>query len=428
MSLIAGLNASIAGLATYGQRVAFESDNISRAGAAGAKEREAFVLDVNAATTVQGYTPGGVSAKVVQYITSVGGMQSSKVDTHMALTGQGFFIVKNLPTDQGTFGYSRVGTFSPDKDGNFKNTSGHYLQGWPTDTNGDVLATTDVITTAGLRTISTSGLSGVPVPTTAIEFRTSLPSNDTLNTAPIPSPPRVVNVNTVDAVGIEHTLVFTWVKTAETPGIDQTWTVTVTCADGSMVDPVYAVGMPVTFDNLGRPQTFNGGATPPDLTMTWNSSAAASVIGIDMGVIGTSSGITANSTVFNGTNLDANGTPAGNFQSVTIDSDTGIVSAKYDNGNVIPFAKIPLAMFANANELVEAMGGFLTPTAESGEYLITTLSQNGAGGLKTQNYENSTIDATEQFTKLVVDQTRYSGNLKSISTIKEMFQAVIQNI
>lgn len=424
--LFSGLNAAVSGLQAYGKRVSLEADNISRSGAVAAKEREAIVFDVNSGSSVQSYAPGGVGTTVSQYITTVGGLVPSKVGTHMALSGQGFFVTKSAPTANGVIGYTRVGTFAPDKNGDFVNTSGQYLQGWPTDANGNVTVG-DIITTSGMTTISTQGLTGAPVPTSTLSFQTEVPGG-----APVaPAVFNTVPTQVIDALGVSHSVEFRWAKTNEVAGTSQTWTVTVFSADGAPSAP-YAAGMTVLFDNNGMPTQFNGAATPPpNLTMTWTSAAAPSVLTIDMGTLAGgvfTGGPTAAVPDFNGSKFTSDGLEAGDFIDASIDPTTGVISARYSNSNVVPFAKIPLAMFANANELIEGMGGVFKASALSGAYSLTNAGENGAGEIRTSNYEQSTVDATEQFTKLVVDQTNYSGNLKSISTISEMFKAIFQSI
>ncbi len=137
MSLMSGLQASISGLNAYGSRVSIEADNISKTDAAGGKSKEVFVLSGASSTSVQGYTPGGVTTSVQQYITTVGELKPSEVSAFMAIRDQGFFPVSSSATEgTGKTGWTRNGTFAPDKNGNFANTSGQFLMAWPTNDTG----------------------------------------------------------------------------------------------------------------------------------------------------------------------------------------------------------------------------------------------------------------------------------------------------
>jgi len=61
--------------------------------------------------------------------------------------------------------------------------------------------------------------------------------------------------------------------------------------------------------------------------------------------------------------------------------------ARYDNGAIVPFAKIPLGTFADANQLLETSGGVYQATAGSGNYMLNAVGANGAGTIVTSNIE-----------------------------------------
>jgi len=421
MSLMSGLQASISGLNAYGSRVSIEADNISKTDAVGGKSKEVFVLSGASSTSVQGYTPGGVTTSVQQYITTVGELKPSEVSTFMAIRDQGFFPVSSSATEgTGKIGWTRNGTFAPDKNGNFANTSGQFLMAWPTNDTGTVTST-DQSTTAGLSILSVGGLNGAPASTVNVNMKAVLPG------AAVAGPTTFgVPVQVIDTLGVSHQVTFTYTKTVNAP---QTWNVVATCPDAAAIAAPYQAGMNIVFDNNGNPATFNGNiAPPPVLNLTWNNAAAASNVTIDMGAIGASDGLRAVGGAFNPSQVTSDGRTSGNYESVSIDQSTGLVMARYDNGAIVPFAKVPLGTFADANQLLETSGGVYQATADSGNYMLNAVGANGAGTIVTSNIEGSTIDSTEQLTMMIVDKANYESNAKAISITSELIQASNQMI
>lgn len=422
-SLSSGLNASLSGLKNYAYRVSVSAGNVAKADAVAGKETEVFILSANNSSSTANFTPGGVTSSVQQYITAEGGTKPAQIGTFMAIGGQGCFVVNSSSTPAtGKMGFSRVGTFDRDAAGNFKNTAGQYLMVWPTDSSGNVTAT-DTVTTAGLVVASTSGLTGAPVATSQVNMNLVLPATAADNYS--------YNVPTqvIDSLGVSHQVTFTWTKTQSTP--TQQWTVTAASTDAvpaTGVGAPYAGGMVVEFDANGNPTSFGGGVAVPPLSITWNSPAAASNLAVSMGTIGNPDGVRAVGNTPNSNAVTTNGRTSGRLDSVFVEDKTGLIYAKYDNGASVPFAKIPLAMFNNANGLLESTGGVYTATNDSGPYQLTVSGQNGAGGILSSKTEESTIDATEQFTRIIVDQTNYQGNAKVISIINEMQKATTQII
>jgi flagellar hook-basal body protein len=72
-----------------------------------------------------------------------GSTVASSVSTHLAVSGNGFFVVRGRSDDataRDPYYYTRAGQFTPDADGYLQNAAGYYLQGWPVDSTGVVTA------------------------------------------------------------------------------------------------------------------------------------------------------------------------------------------------------------------------------------------------------------------------------------------------
>lgn len=423
-SLSSGLNASISGLKNYGYRVSVNAGNVAKADAVSAKETEVFVVGVNTSSSVSNFTPGGVASTVYQHMTAVGDTNPSQVETFMAIGGQGFFVVSDSSTGTAKDEFTRIGTFAPDKNGDLKNTAGRYLKVWPTNSVGDVVAT-DTVTTAGLVVASTKNLTGAPVASSNVNMNLVLPSAK--NVGYTFNVPRQV----IDSLGVSHQVTFNWQKTQAVP---EQWTITAASPDATAIGAPYDTGMVVEFDAQGNPASINNATVAPPannapaVAITWNSPAAVSTLTMFMGTIGNPDGVRAFGDIVNTNAVKVDGRVTGRLEGISIEDKSGLIYAKYDNGASVPFAKIPLALFNNPNALLESNGGIYTPTSDSGSYQLTVSGQNGAGGILSSKTEASTIDSTEQFTRIIVDQTNYQSNAKVISVINEMQKSITQMI
>ncbi len=424
-SLFSSMNANVLGMRAISQKMSNNAQNLASAGAVAAKERGAFISVINGDTNINSFTPAGVQAHNFQNISSVGPTIPSDVSTHMALTGQGMFIVNNSPNDAtpGKFGFTRVGTFEVDKDGNFRNHAGQYLKVFYTNAQG-VIQSTNTATLTGLETASINGLSGAPQASTSLGVKMILKGDAAVNDT------YATQATIFDSLGISHTLTLHWTKTAEVAGTNQTWNLRISCPDAAAapggVQAPYntAPGMAIVFDSNGHPLTFNGAATPPpNLNITWAGPAANTTLALNLGAIGESDGVVTAGTTYDPGTQTVNGRQVGKFQSASI-NDKGQIFANYDNGQTEQFAVIPLATFANVNRLLEQTGGVYYTTAESGSYTLSLPNQGAAGGIASSNLEESDIDPVEIFTQMIVDQKRYTANLRGISTVEKMLDAL----
>jgi flagellar hook protein FlgE len=87
------------------------------------------------------YNAGGVAANVQRSESAQGSLISSNNSTDLAISGTGFFRVADSSTNDSntSYYYTRAGDFSQNKQGFLVNSSGFYLQGWRTDSDGTIL-------------------------------------------------------------------------------------------------------------------------------------------------------------------------------------------------------------------------------------------------------------------------------------------------
>ncbi len=416
--LNSGMNACVSGLKGVSQRVNCHSQNLAAAGAYASKSRAAFLSVVNTGTSLDAFIPAGITASQQHFVTTVGSPVQSNVDTHMSLEGQGFFVVNNKADNAppGQTAFTRVGTFAEDKNGNFVNHVGEYLKVLYVDSNGDPIGG-NTSTVDALETASSSTLSGNPTATTAATIKGILSSTAALAES------KQMTMNVYDSLGVQQQVQLNYEKTQLVPA---QWTVTVTSPNAATIGAPYDTGMVIEFDSSGNIATINGAAAAaPNLGITWTGAAAASTLTMNFGSIGGTDGLRnlGNTKSYDLPQPTVDGRSAGKYQRTSIDDD-GFMWATFDNGDSQRYARIALATFPDANKLVEQTGGSFLATGNSGGYTLNFASEGTAGSIRSSSLEESTIDTAEVFTDLIVDQQRYTADLRGISTIEEMLQAL----
>lgn len=404
------------------------SGNIANAETYGYKGSQGYFMSLVTGNAGE-YTSGGVLSTVIQNVSAQGALESSDSPTHMSISGNGFFVVSgSLTTPQ--IAYTRAGHFFPDSRGNLQNAAGLYLQGWATDEQGNVPPNVTTSDLASLETINVSKVSGLSKATSALSLQLNLPSTDLVNDT------RITNIPVYDSLGARHTLTVTWTRTAITPN---TWTAAITCPDATAITKTNAAGAPyngatalvVEFDGNGEPLSYDGNvaanATAPDIFVTWDAAqtnAQAQAIAFDLGGIATAEGITSRAGQYSAPTIKQDGRAFGTFQSVSINSD-GIVSAIFSNGQTLAIARVAIANFAAPDLLAPQTGNSWIQTDQSGSYVLGFANVGGMGSTVSNTLEKSTVDLAQSMTDLIELQNHYVANTKTISTKKNMFDALM---
>ncbi len=129
----------------------------------------------------------------------------------------------------------------------------------------------------------------------------------------------------------------------------------------------------------------------------------------------------SSSTIFQ----DANGYAAGDYQGVDVSSD-GILTGIYSNGQLIPLFRIGLAKFINNFGLATEGGNLFRETRDSGRAITNKPGENGLGTLVPNSLEMSNVDISEEFVAMIVNQRGFQANSKTVTTVDDMMQTVIQ--
>ncbi|MFZ2587040.1 MAG: flagellar hook-basal body complex protein [Alphaproteobacteria bacterium] len=142
MGLFGAMTASVSGLASQGQAISVISDNLANTNTVGYKNSKALFSQLVTSSGVGGteYNAGGINTAVRRDQATQGSLNASNNVTDLAISGNGFFRVADT-ADVNTstqYFYTRAGAFSENKEGFLVSPSGYYLQGWRTDSSGEI--------------------------------------------------------------------------------------------------------------------------------------------------------------------------------------------------------------------------------------------------------------------------------------------------
>ena len=415
MSIFGAMFSGISGLASNSQALGMIADNISNVNTIGYKGTNAqFKTLVTKSATRTNFSPGGVASLPATEVDRQGLLQSSTSKTDLAIAGQGFFVVNEAATPAvgDEYLYTRAGSFRPDKDGNYVNTAGYFLQGWPL-TNGALPANTTVL--SGVKTVSISSINGTATPTSTLALDLNLPS-----TAAVAAT-HSVTAQVFDSLGNAHDLQIDFVKAAA-----NSWTINiqnpVLAGTSTTSGTVTAAARSITFNGDGTPNTI----TFPAIAITaWTTGANNSSITTDVGTASQTNGVTQFSGTFAVSAIDQNGTRFGRFTSVSVGQD-GVVTALFDNGQQRKIFQLPVAVFPNPNGMEPVDGNAYRQSNKSGLLLLQQASSGGAGAVAPSALEASTVDLAEEFTRMITTQRAYSASARIISTADEMLEELIR--
>ncbi|WP_018995826.1 flagellar hook protein FlgE [Hirschia maritima] len=447
MSIGSALLAGTAGLRANASAMAAVSDNIANVNTVGYKRlRNDFSAMLNNQSHQTTYNAGAVRSASTALMTEQGTLQASSVSTHMAISGEGYFVTRERAADatsSDNFNFTRAGQFNPDSGGYLQNTGGQYLYGWPVGTNGTVSASPTDLT--ALEPIRVTGFGGVAEASTNLAITANLNSDQTV-TAPgyvvgdmaagTVTPDFTTPLEVYDSQGGRHTVNFSFVKTVNpnewqveayvspstdiegaTDGLLSSGTVTFTAS--GLIDPANS-----TFDPQGALAI---GASADAAGIRWATGLGidAQSIQLNLGDGTSTNGLTqyASDSILDTSSVD--GVPFGSLAAVDVDED-GFVIAQYTNGLSRKIYQVPVATFDNEGGLIAQAGSSFRAGPETGDMNLRAPKAAEAGTVVSSALETSTVDLAEEFSNLIVTQRAYSASSKIITTADEMLDELIR--
>ncbi len=346
----------------------------------------------------------GAGVKVQETPTNYnqGSINPDGVNTHLALDGDGFFVVQQ----QGVQSLTRAGNFQLDNQGNLITAEGASVMGYNAN-NGVVGAGGSLVAMK------------LPVGTTEAAQATqnfSLTAN--LNAGASVGTPFATSIDVYDSLGQSHLLNITYTKTA--PG---SWDYAITLPAGD------ATGTPV--NNTGT-LTFNSSG---QLTSPTTNVAGVSFPGMADG----SADLTFNYNLFDSNNNPLisqttsasqtnqnfqDGFKSGIYTGFTADA-AGILTANFSNGQQRNVGQVAVATVANEEGLTVIGNNNFMTTAASGQINAGVAQTGSRGSITPDALELSNVDISTEFANLIVAQRAFEANSKTVTTFDTVTQDTI---
>ncbi|VAW53085.1 Flagellar hook protein FlgE [hydrothermal vent metagenome] len=402
-----GFSTALSGIQAASSDLSIIGNNIANSATTGFKSARAEFADVYAASNGSSKTAigQGVRLQSAAQQFAQGGINFTDNPLDIAISGEGFFQLEA----NGSQIYSRAGAFKLDADGFVVNNEGFSLLARQADTNG---AITGAITPLQLNNEYLEAN-----PTTALSAGANFDARELqtdINWALIAGIPDTAGYNSsttttiYDSLGNDHTISLYFSKLDPVTNPNE-WNVR-SLIDGNLEDTT-----PVTFNTDG---SFNAPATIP---ITWNPGGGATAgqsFSIDL------SDSTQYGSNFAVNTLSQDGFTAGQLLGVDVD-DSGVVFARYSNGQSQVEAQVVLANFANKQGLKPIGDTSWVETFASGSPVVSEPGTAGLGLVQSSALEDSNVDLTEQLVRMIEAQRNFQANAQTIQAEDTITQTII---
>jgi flagellar hook protein FlgE len=399
--------------------------NIANASTVGFKESRAEFADIyaNSINDVSSSVPGrGVRVTRVAQQFGQGSTEFTSNNLDLAINGEGFYVLQD---SDGAFSYTRAGAFSVDRDGNVVNQTGARLQVFPR------IGTTGSLFNTGTTTdLNLPVVSGTPQATTSVDATLNLGASETVPTvlldptAPgftFPPDPQSYNHSTAttiyDSLGTAHTATMFYSKAA-----NNQWNA-FTFVDGNNVTVGGNAYADVQFDTAGALLTSTGDVDAlGNITLdTFNpGGGAANITGLTFDYNAT----TQFGSEFAVNELTQDGFTSGRLSGVEVDA-SGVVFARFTNGQSEALGKVALARFNNVQGLRQAGDTSWAESFTSGDVQLGEAGTSSYGVIQSGALENSNVDLATQLVNLITAQRNFQANAQVITTADAITQSVI---
>ena len=428
----------------------------------------------------------GVKIGGIQMDHSQGAFETTTLSTDLAIAGGGFFTIVNPST--GKESYTRNGQFSYDKEGFLSTLRGGRIQALKVDRiTGDSKGIPGALQVLGL--VDAPQPTGTGHKGTGIKLAANLDANASVKDVPVDPTNVLDNMynfatstTVYDALGNSHTATVAMRKRPDLPeqidpgtgqpiagtGVSNQWEYYV-MFDGSSLGQVpgtmVAVGggfmqftddgkliaatggsfeaQPGGVDEDGQPlpagpprlipQPVDPDTGVPQFAIPFGGGAPL-VIGLHLGdgfnpddptdPRSGLDGITQFAGHYNVLRTSADGNPAGILESIFLE-DNGTVNGVFDAGYTRAIGRIVLTKFDNPGKLAQVGENMLVETLGSGKKVTAEPGTAGFGEIRSKSLEQSNVDLSQEFVKMVETQRAFQASAKTVTTSDEMIQDLI---
>lgn len=428
----------------------------------------------------------GVKIGAVEMDYSQGAFESTALTTDMAIAGGGFFTVVSPSTNKES--YTRNGQFSYDKEGFLSTLRGGRIQALKVDRiTGESKGIPGALQILGL--VDAPQPTGTGIKGTGMKLAANLDANASVKDVPVDPTNVTDNMynfatstTVYDSLGNTHAATVAMRKRPDLPeqidpgtgqpiagtGVSNQWEYYVMfdgASLGQIPGTMVAVGggfMQFTDDGKliaatgGSFEAQPGGVDPdgnplpggpprlipqpvdpdtgvPQFAIPFGGGAPL-VIGISLGEgfnpddptdprTGLD-GITQFAGSYNVLRTSADGNPAGTLESIFLE-DNGTVNGMFDAGYTRSIGRLVLTKFDNPGKLAQVGENMLVETLGSGKKVTGEAGTAGLGEIRSKSLEQSNVDLSQEFVKMVETQRAFQASAKTVTTSDEMIQDLI---
>ena len=346
---------------------------------------------------------------------TVGSMNQTGITSDVALTGDGFFVVSNGGAAQ----YTRDGHFQTDQSGNLITSDGQQVMGYPA-VNGVVNPN------APLAPLQIPvGATQSPHVTSEFSLNMNLDSSAAVGTV-VPA-----QVSVYDSLGNSHIATVNLTKASP-----NTWNYSISLPAGDYTGAATNNTGTLTFNGSG--QLINPApAAPPaapnsalPVTGFTNLADGANNLGFTWNLFDSSGNpqltqISAASGENGGISQD--GYASGVYKGFSIGND-GTISVQFSNGQNQSVGQLAIATVNNEQGLERVGGNNYVATLASGQAAVGVAGTGGRSTLEGGALEGSNVNISTEFSNLIVAQSAYQANAKSVTAFNTIEQTTINMV
>jgi flagellar hook protein FlgE len=229
-----------------------------------------------------------------------------------------------------------------------------------------------------------------------------------------------INIAAYDSQGGKHVLSGAFVRT-DTPNV---WDMVLTTITGDIhqitMDSRRIEG--ITFDAGDGSYAGLSGSDLAQFVVTFaHDTSSPQTIELNLGTPGKLDGLTQFAGNSTAVAREQDGYGAGRLATVSVNNE-GLVIGAFSNGIKKNIASIQIALFQNTAGLESIGGGYLIPSANSGEAVATQARTGGAGAVHGGALEKSNADVATEFVNMIQAQNGFQANARTIRVANEILR------
>lgn len=422
-----GFQQGLSGVGAAAKQLDVIGNNVANSSTVGFKQSRAEFADMFASSYygVSAVQNGiGATVQAVAQQMNQGNINITNNQMDLAISGNGFFITQ---TTNGQ-AYTRNGQFQVDKDGYIVN-NGDKLMGWgvvpdsnPAKMREGELQTLKVNTDM----IQPVASDGGTTPIKMVRLTTNLDSRQTVPPSFMVSDATTYNHSTsatlYDSLGNPLTLTTYYRKKASNE-----WEVYARINNPNM--PA-STSNPTMLGSAPQSLSFNSDGTlntPSSGTLafgSYTSIAGAKPLAVTLDIGSGKSGTTQFGNTFAVNELSQVGYASAALTGLQVDK-TGVIKARYSNGQTKDIGQVVLANFKNSQGLQSVGSNRWMETLASGSPTLNNPGSTNVGLVQSGALEDSNVDLTYELVNMITAQRYYQANAQTIKVQDAVMQTLI---